>query len=242
MNRKIAVFLASTCAVTGIVSAAAAADLPARMYTKAPAVAVEDPWTGFYVGLNAGAAWGHARATDINGWNVVGDTFSTHQADITGGGQIGYNWHFNNIVFGVEADGGYLGFRGSASTQRSVGVPFDTMVKADGGAFATARGRLGLVWGPSLIYVTGGYFGANVDARIEDALGATLFSNHTGFQSGWTVGGGLEYMIAAHWSAKVEYLHFDLGRERVLDPNHATFPFNIKTSGDLARLGLNYHF
>ncbi len=29
-------------------------------------------------------------------------------------------------------------------------------------------------------------------------------------RTGWTAGGGVEWMFAPHWSAKLEYLYFDL--------------------------------
>ena len=36
---------------------------------------------------------------------------------------------------------------------------------------------------------------------------ATLLTSSAGFQSGWTIGGGIEHMLASDWSMKIEYLH-----------------------------------
>ena len=44
-------------------TAASAADLAARPYTKAPVVAPIYNWTCFYVGVNAGGAWNESDAT-----------------------------------------------------------------------------------------------------------------------------------------------------------------------------------
>jgi outer membrane immunogenic protein len=44
--------LAATFLVLDVVSVSAA-DLPARQYSKAPAI-VADPWTGWYLGASAG--------------------------------------------------------------------------------------------------------------------------------------------------------------------------------------------
>jgi outer membrane immunogenic protein len=47
-------------AVASFITPVAAADIAARTYTKAPAMVVDPAynWTGFYVGANAGGAWG----------------------------------------------------------------------------------------------------------------------------------------------------------------------------------------
>ena len=46
---------AGLLSIAGFASAASAADLPARVYTKAPpVVAPVYNWGGFYIGLNAG--------------------------------------------------------------------------------------------------------------------------------------------------------------------------------------------
>lgn len=51
---------AGLLSIAGVVGAASAADLPARMYTKAsPVVAPVYDWTGFYIGLNGGGASSH---------------------------------------------------------------------------------------------------------------------------------------------------------------------------------------
>ncbi len=86
--------LAASCLVSILVSSlainpAAAADLAARPYTKAPATAAAVyNWTGFYLGANAGYGWGHS--------DEFAAVFGTRaNFDISGGlagGQVGYNW------------------------------------------------------------------------------------------------------------------------------------------------------
>jgi outer membrane immunogenic protein len=72
-------------------------------------------------------------------------------------------------------------------------------------------------------------------------------------RSGWTVGGGLEWMFAPNWSLKVEYLYYDLGTVSV-DQTVATYNGEgIRVSctdihseahyhGNILRVGLNYQF
>src|SRR5262249_37333562 len=87
-----------------------AADLPARPYTKAPAmIAAVYDWTGFYVGLNGGGGFSH------NCWTSTATAFGATVPNVSEGchdasggmvgGQIGYRWQAANWVFGVEGQG-----------------------------------------------------------------------------------------------------------------------------------------
>src|SRR5580698_1192695 len=101
-------------AVIGI-GTASAADLPARTYTKAPAV-VPPPvinWTGLYIGVEGGGGWGRD-----NWFYPTPATFTNH--NISGGvagGVIGYNWQApgTNWVFGVEGNLDWAHLSGSGT-------------------------------------------------------------------------------------------------------------------------------
>ena len=202
--------LAATLAVTAT-SAAVAADLP----VKAPApVAVAATWTGFYAGLNAGYGW--ASLSDPSGTDNLNG--------FVGGGQAGYNWQFNNIVVGVEGD-----FQGTAQSL--------TQTATVGGiAFSGSEKLPWFAQGPWLLYGTGG--AAWVDGRVSiTALGQTFTSETT--KTGWTGGGGLEWMFAPQWSLKVEYLYVDAGNMTVTILGLSSTS-HVKES--VARAGLNIHF
>ena len=102
-------FLLSAACLLGMAISASAADLAARPYTKAP-VMVADVynWTGFYIGGNVGYSWGRSvdTSTLANGAGTVLFTSfdSTNLDGIVGGGQIGYNWQSQSLVWGLEAD------------------------------------------------------------------------------------------------------------------------------------------
>src|ERR1700727_2918852 len=89
-------------------TSALAADLPARVYTKAPVFI--DPgynWSGFYIGGNVGYSWGR----------------SSDNSNLTnGGGQAGYNWQMQNWVWGLEADIQGTGERGSRDVSCPTGL------------------------------------------------------------------------------------------------------------------------
>ena len=57
-----------------------------------------------------------------------------------------------------------------------------------------------------LIYGTGGFAYGNVITKVRLAnLGFTNFLHNDETEAGYAVGGGLEYVFAPGWSAKLEY-------------------------------------
>ena len=58
---------------------------------------------------------------------------------------------------------------------------------------------------------------------------------------GWTIGGGVEWMLSPAWTFKVEYQHFDFGRaEFTLAPT--VFRFDERMRAEVVKFGLNYKF
>jgi outer membrane immunogenic protein len=216
-------------------TSAMAADLPARVYTKAPVFA--DPgynWSGFYLGGNVGYSWG--RSNDTSAFtNGAGTTLSTSIGSsnldgVVGGGQAGYNWQVQNWVWGLEADIQATGERGSRDigcpvglcTPRTVVPGFLALVILAPGAavpasldqkidwFGTVRARAGVLVTPRvLFYATGGL--AYGEVNTSETIGGSV-SSTSSTRVGYTVGGGIEGAIGGNWTAKLEYLYVDLGR------------------------------
>ena len=102
------------------------------------------------------------------------------------------------------------------------------------------RGKLGYEIGsigvPLLAYATGGLAFGNIRGW-DNLIGGSGSTTAVG----WTVGGGLEALVAPNWSVKLEYLYTDLG-------NRGTFyavPPNmerLRTTLNVIRVGLNYRF
>ena len=136
------------------------------------------------------------------------------QGGVVGGAQVGYNFQFNQFLIGAETDfqGTSLSGGGNNTPLTLFPVPLSTPnsyltpIGAITGAnvslpwFGTVRGRVGYLFTPTLLlYGTAGFAYGQVDA---------FGFNNT--RTGWTAGGGVEWMFAPHWSAKVEYLYVDL--------------------------------
>jgi opacity protein-like surface antigen len=78
-------------------------------------------------------------------------------------------------------------------------------------------------WSPqTLIYVRAG--GAWVDTQLDFTRGAGSFNTSPSAPlfdtkySGWTVGGGVEWMIFGNWSAFAEYNFYDFRSKTLLVP------------------------
>ena len=219
MKRLILAGAAGLAALT-MMQSANAADIARRqaMPTKAPAYFAPYNWSGFYVGINGGGAWGRS---DFSA------PFASGSFDTSGwlaGGTIGYNWQTGPVVFGLEGDIDWAHIDGSALCG---GI---TTCEVRANWLGTARGRLGYAFDRIMPYVTGGLAVGGIKTSIAG------FGDTHDTKLGWTVGGGVEAAIAGPWTAKVEYLYVDLGYPESILGSDA------KVTTNIVRAGLNYRF
>ena len=267
-------FTALSCSLSAL--PALAADLPVK--APAPAmVATAYSWAGPYAGLNAGAAWGRSNQTSEPSPGLADPaqipvTLSIlvprlqgkrdFDTAFTGGGQIGYNWQVNQLVFGIEGDFNYVGlnnkfaFVAPTSPVTSVSVAQSTSVDW----LATVRGRLGVAFNNVLLYGTGGLavgeVAFNSAIRVVTGGGAGdgfLNVSASDTRTGWVAGGGAEYGLG-RWSFRVEYLHVDLGSFSASAPFTGPFAVappacvncflktDIDFRADIVRAAVNYRF
>src|SRR5258708_6324901 len=146
-------FLLGTVALMALAAPAAAADLAARPYTKAPPapIALVYDWSGFYIGANGG--WGSSHKC----WDSVAPSIPGAEGchDATGGvagGQIGYRWQAGTWVFGLEAQGDWADLKGS--NQSLLFPAFTNQSKID--AFGLFTGQIGYAANNVLFYIKGG--------------------------------------------------------------------------------------
>jgi outer membrane immunogenic protein len=213
--------LLATGAVAGSATAADLGRQYQQPYVKAPIYNPVFTWTGFYLGLNGGGGWGQSS------WDRTG-TF-----DLSGGvigGTVGFNWQTGQLVLGIEGDADWSGVSGTTSTLCPVGCT----TRNDW--LGTVRGRVGYAFDRFLPYVTGGLAAGDIRATTPGFAGATQTN------LGWTIGAGMEVVIAGNWSAKAEYLHVDLGSFNCGLACGLVTPDNVSFRANLARGGVNYKF
>jgi len=111
--------------------------------------------------------------------------------------------------------------------------------------FGTVRGRIGVATDGWLAYATVGYAYARLDTVATATAGpATDIVSRSETRSGWAAGAGIEVALLSKWSARLEYLHLDLGTK------NETFAFagvptvngSIRLNQNLVRVGANYRF
>jgi outer membrane immunogenic protein len=209
--------------------AAGAADIQ-RPATAAPVYAPTPSyydWTGFYLGANGGFTGGDSHF-DFQGADLGRNQFDTSGGQV--GGTAGYNFQVGRIVFGLEGDLDWSDVSGSSSCGLST-----LTCQTQNNWLGTARGRVGVAFDRVLPYVTGGLAVGDISANTGAGSASTT-------NAGWTVGGGLEYGFSKNWSAKMEYLHVDLGSFDCGTACSPTPPVNVHANEDLVRAGLNYRF
>jgi outer membrane immunogenic protein len=234
--------LATTILALGAGSAFAA-DLPAKVYSKAPAVvpiAIYN-WTGFYIGVEGGGSWGRSKHVDQP--TGLDDTPWYNVNGGLAGGTAGYNWQMDHFVIGVEGDWSWVGQNGSVVDTGPVGNPaFSSFTKERW--LATVRGRAGYAADSVLFYVTGGYAAASVNVGVTTTATGFINDQTTQTRSGWTGGAGIEWGFAPNWSAKLEYLYVGLQNSGFITPNLGPGfnRSNVPLNDNIVRVGVNYRF
>jgi len=188
---------------------------PRGAYAPVPFVS----WTGFYIGGHVGADW---QDVDWRNVNLTGERVNNDASGFIGGGQVGYNQQFGNIVLGVETS-----LSGSTlSDDFRSGVNPAVKYSTDINTIFTVTGRVGVAADKWLVYAKGGYAGAQVDVSGRNAALQDSFSIDD-WRNGWTVGGGLEYKLTRNFSLGVEYSFIDLGSDHLHGTTAQALPVNI---------------
>jgi outer membrane immunogenic protein len=216
-------------------------------------------------------------AFGIPGQQPLANGYRISQSGLVGGFEGGYNWQPNSHwLLGLETDFSVSGMSGQASGASTIfsssgtALTQATAVQLDTDWYGTVRGRAG--WIPTqnlLLFGTGGFAYGRVASSVNYAsqfpFGEVLLPNDiavvcaanapclagasSAIRTGWTAGGGAEWLLDEHWSAKVEYQFVDLGTETVrvtalVAPPTAPASFNaaFRDQFNVVRLGLNYRF
>ena len=187
-----------------VASQALAADLPRRAPAPLPPPLPAFVWTGCYLGGNLGGAWANVEVTDV----ATGVTASHSNSGFAGGGQIGCDYQMGAWVVGIRNmfDGTSI----RETTPFSDGV-FDGSFDSHVRWFDTLTGRVGWLAQPNLLfYAQGGAAWTQANFTFHDATGLTV-GEVSRNKTGWTVGGGVEWMFVPHWSVFLEYNFMGFG-------------------------------
>ena len=192
-----------------------AADLGPPYKAPAPVTApLPYDWTGVYVGVNGGYAWGQNDPLSL-----ISSAFDVQSFNTSGwlvGGTAGAQVQKGHAVVGAEIDLDWANITGTGSTfvPTILGVPtaFTVTPSSKTDAIGTARVRGGVALDNWLFYTTVGVAlvdqnaaGTIINGAPCTALIPTCGGTH--WHPGITGGFGAEYGLTPNWSVKAEYLY-----------------------------------
>jgi outer membrane immunogenic protein len=225
--KKLVLALSALAAFAG---SAVAADLPARTYSKAPAVVAPVAiWTGCYIGGGGGGA---ATKNDHNdfftlGGVPAGPNLSTGADGWFGTVQVGCDYQFNNFVVGAFGDYDFMDIHGDTSIGGFFAPALTGSQKQD--SQWAVGGRAGYLVLPSLLtYVSAGYTQSHWTSTTLSSFfapGVGLATLPGATKGGWFIGTGDEYALSflpgLFWKTEYRFSEF----------NRANVSVNIIPSG-----------
>jgi outer membrane immunogenic protein len=227
--------LAVVAAALAFTSSAYAADMPLKA---GPMMAPAFSWTGLYIGVNGGGAWG-----DTSWQYVLTNALAPHgTSGVLAGGTAGANWQFApNWVAGIEGDLDWANIVGSANCPNPA-----FLCQSKISELATLRGRLGFAVDRFMVYGTGGAAWGRDQVQTNFLGNAAIppsggtINGTTGNRTGWAAGAGIEWAFWNSLSAKFEYLRYDLGSATTSVDNNLLVA--TRERGNIIRAGLNWKF
>ncbi len=230
-----------------------------------------DGWTGWHVGGNVGQSNGESDASVALGgaWSVEGQPLRDHvtsfwSTDLDPSGtsyglQFGYDHEFDGgFLIGGELDYSKLSADDSRSTAQVPTPPFPTLSYAVGNSIeinnsAALRLKVGYGTDRHLVYLTGGWVRADVDASAEILSngGYSKIGTASKSLSGTQIGLGYAFDFENNWSMRVEYLRNnldDMKYDTVYRPGSSfvTPAYNETITQDADfdtfRVGIDYRF
>lgn len=198
-----------------------------KQVAPAPAPDACPSWTGFYIGAFGGYKFS-TTDIDLHLGGTLWDLFASERDDVERvgsrdldsdgaevGGIIGYNYQWNNWVFGLEAAGAYLWVDKSRVTDFFSGPnEYLTDTSLESHYLLNFGPRIGYALCKWLPYLTAGLAVGDFDFD-QHVVGFDLGADQGGSEHeanvGWMVGGGLEYALNDHWRVRPQYQYVDLG-------------------------------
>ncbi|OYU47497.1 MAG: hypothetical protein CFE31_15525 [Rhizobiales bacterium PAR1] len=156
----------------------------------------------YYCNLNGNL---HGITSIVSSFNQIGDKWGMGTKGTVAGVTVGFNKQKGNLVYGVEADVGFLGVRGKSGP--SPVSQDDTYLHTDASDYSTVRGRLGYAFNRLLVYGTGGAAMARFNSYVDDPdIAIGIMTQRTNTQFGYALGAGAEYAIFDNVTIKGDFL------------------------------------
>ncbi|AOZ53271.1 outer membrane protein [Ketogulonicigenium vulgare] len=231
----IAAFLASTSAIAANAGGLSTPVMEPPVIMVQPTPMPAPSWQGAYVGANVNYGDLSVDSTGVLETALQGAGFDTTVATADGVNYAirgGYDWQFNNWLFGLGGEYSFGSYDGGLSGDLVTALGTDIDLSID--SVATAYLRAGYAFSQSTAaYLLVGYTWATAEAT----LGGTTYSEDYEAAS---YGLGVEHRFNRAWSVYGEYVYTDFG-----DINPTNDPtYDNLAEADLGqfKIGVNFRF
>jgi len=216
---------------------------------KAPPLPAPVPfsWTGCYIGGHVGAVVSEDRTTSLSGTSI-----GFGSAGFVGGAQVGCDYQFaQRWVVGAEGRASWTSLKNTHAANvknrvTDVTIPSQFTLENDFLASTTARLGYSFVdrW---LVFARGGaaWTHEKVDDAFTTVAGLAVDPRATMTRTGWTLGTGVDWAFASHWSATLEYNYYNFGNSGATltgPPNVTVTVLSLKDTIHAVTAGVNYRF
>jgi outer membrane immunogenic protein len=204
-------------------------------------------WTGCFIGAHVGGVVSEDRTA-----NTLGNSASFSSTGFVGGGQAGCDYQFaGGWVVGAEGRAAWTSLQNTHAGSiifPAIGVILPSHFTLKNDFLASATARLGYSFADRwLVFVRGG--AAWTNQKVDDAFirlnGLAVDPRASDTRTGWTVGTGVDWAFAPHWSATFEYNYYDFGNDSLLLTDNVgtrVTIFSLKDKIHAVTTGVNYHF
>jgi outer membrane immunogenic protein len=223
-----------------------AADLAVKAPVGIPPAPVFS-WTGCFIGAHVGGVVSEDRTA-----NTLGNSASFSSTGFVGGGQLGCDYQFaGGWVVGAEGRAAWTSLQNTHAGSiifPATGLILPSRFTLRNDFLASATARLGYSFADRwLVFVRGG--AAWTNQKVDDAFvrltGLAVDPRASDTRTGWTVGSGVDWAFAPHWSATFEYNYYDFGNDSLLLTDNVgtrVTVFSLKDKIHAVTTGVNYHF
>jgi outer membrane immunogenic protein len=200
--------------------------------TSASAQVAAGSFSGPRVELRGGYDFLNLEGSVTDGTNSI--TRDEGESGASYGGEIGYDYRSNNLVFGA-----YAGIEGSTTKECGELYGLDELCLKSGRNI-TAGVRVGAVVSDNfMIYAKGGYSNGRAKVTYQDYELILADVDEGRNLSGFHLGAGAEAEIGGHVYGRLEYVYSDYGKDSVQLDDGA---FSLKPTRHQVLYGMGVRF
>jgi outer membrane immunogenic protein len=231
-----------------LLAGAAFAAMAPNAFAAGPVLESVDVWSGYFVGVQAGYAFGDLDADIGDGAPIVADGDVSFEPEFALGGiYYGRNWQSGNFVFGLDSSLSLIDIDERADTfdTNLGGAPDVDEVEYEASFLGLSRAKIGYAFDNVLVFAAAGLATTRFEIAMNDVDSGGVFGDletEDTFSFGFTVGAGVEAKFAEHWSARIEYIYAHIEDDVEIDDGGLNIGTDLELDLQIVRGGVAYHF